>query len=49
MKKFLTIAARLRLRPVVTTYSFEHASNALADLAGDKVTGVAVLQVATDT
>ena len=47
-EEFLTIAAQLRLRPVVTTYPFEHASNALADLAGDKVNGVAVLQVATD-
>ena len=47
-EEFLTIAAQLRLRPVVTTYPFENASNALADLAGDKVTGVAVLQVATD-
>jgi propanol-preferring alcohol dehydrogenase len=44
-EEFLRLAARLRLRVAVTTYPFESADQALADLAADRVTGAAVLEV----
>ncbi|HEY6276790.1 MAG TPA: zinc-dependent alcohol dehydrogenase family protein [Streptosporangiaceae bacterium] len=40
---FLTLAGRLRLKVSTTSYPFEQASQALADLAGDRVRGAAVL------
>jgi propanol-preferring alcohol dehydrogenase len=43
---FLAIAAEIPLRPTVTRYPFEVADRALVDLAGDRVTGAAVIDVA---
>jgi alcohol dehydrogenase, propanol-preferring len=45
-ERFLAIAAEIPLRPTVTRYPFERADRALADLAGDRVTGAAVIDVA---
>ena len=45
-EQFLRLAARLRLRPTTVPYPLEQADRALADLAGDRVTGAAVLRVA---
>ncbi len=45
-EEFLRLAARIRLRPTTMTYPLEDAGQALADLAGDRVTGAAVLRVA---
>jgi propanol-preferring alcohol dehydrogenase len=42
---FLAIAAEIPLRPTVTTYPFDAADQALVDLAGDGVTGAAVIDV----
>ncbi len=42
-EELLTLAARLDLRATVTTYSFEHADQALDDLAEGRLTGAAVL------
>ena len=42
-EEFLRVAARLGLRPTVTPYPFDRARDALADLAGDRVHGAAVL------
>ncbi len=42
---FLRIAARIGIRPTTTLYPFEEADRALYDLAGDRVTGAAVLRV----
>lgn len=39
----LRLAGRLHLRATVTPYPFEHAADALVDLARDKVSGVAVV------
>lgn len=44
-EEFLRLAARLRLRPTTMTYPLDQADRALADLAGDRVTGAAVLRV----
>jgi alcohol dehydrogenase, propanol-preferring len=44
-EEFLRLAARFDLRPTTTGYPFAHADRALADLAADRVTGAAVLQV----
>jgi propanol-preferring alcohol dehydrogenase len=41
----LDLAARIPLRVTTTPYAFEHADDALRDLAHDRVTGAAVLQV----
>jgi propanol-preferring alcohol dehydrogenase len=41
--EFLTLAARLRIKVATTPYPFERAGQALADLAGDRVHGAAVL------
>jgi propanol-preferring alcohol dehydrogenase len=43
-EEFLTLAERLRLKVTTTPYPFEQADRALADLAGDRVNGAAVLQ-----
>ncbi|HEV3295383.1 MAG TPA: zinc-dependent alcohol dehydrogenase family protein [Streptosporangiaceae bacterium] len=42
---FLTLAERLRIKVSTTSYPFEQASQALADLAGDRVHGAAVLSL----
>ena len=41
--EFLALAARIGLRPVTTRYALAEADRALSDLAGDRVTGAAVL------
>ena len=42
-EEFLRLAARLGVRPQVQPYPFTAAADALADLAGDRITGAAVL------
>jgi propanol-preferring alcohol dehydrogenase len=42
-EEFLRLAARLQIRPTVTPPPLDEADRALADLAADRVTGVAVL------
>jgi propanol-preferring alcohol dehydrogenase len=44
---FLDVAARTGVRATTTRYPFEEADQALADLAADRFSGAAVLQVAT--
>ena len=44
-EEFLRLARRLRLRVTVTPYQLGQADQALADLAGDRVAGAAVLSV----
>jgi propanol-preferring alcohol dehydrogenase len=44
-EQFLDIAAAIRLRPTITRYPFDQADRALADLAADRVTGAAVVEV----
>jgi alcohol dehydrogenase, propanol-preferring len=44
-EEFLRLAQRLRLRVTVTPYQLGQADQALADLAGDRVAGAAVLSV----
>jgi len=44
--EFLEVAARIPIRVTTTPYPLEAADRALADLAGDRVTGAAVLRVA---
>ena len=46
-EEFLAIAARMPIRPTVTTYRLEDADRALGDLAHDRLTGAAVLEVRT--
>jgi alcohol dehydrogenase, propanol-preferring len=43
--EFLDVAARIPIRVTTTPYPLEAADRALADLAGDRVTGAAVLRV----
>jgi alcohol dehydrogenase, propanol-preferring len=43
---FLALAARIGLRLATVPYAFEHADQALADLAHDRFAGAAVLRVA---
>jgi alcohol dehydrogenase, propanol-preferring len=43
--EFLTLAQRLRIKVTTTSYSFDQADRALADLAGDRVHGAAVLSL----
>jgi propanol-preferring alcohol dehydrogenase len=43
--EFLTLAQRLRIKVTTTPYPFELADRALADLAGDRVEGAAVLSL----
>lgn len=47
-RAFLDLAARIRLRPTTTLYSFAEADRALADLSADRVTGAAVLSVSAN-
>ncbi len=42
---FLTLAQRLRIKVITTGYSFDHADQALADLAAGRVHGAAVLSL----
>jgi len=44
-EEFLTIAARIGLRPRITSYSFDQVDRALADLAHDRVEGAAVIDL----
>jgi propanol-preferring alcohol dehydrogenase len=44
-EEFLSIAARIGIRPTTTTYPLEDADRALADLAHDRINGAAVLRV----
>lgn len=44
-EELLTFAAKHRLHVVTTPYGFAEADRALADLAGDRVSGAAVLQM----
>ena len=44
-EEFLELAARIPIRATVTPYQLADANRALADLAGDRVDGAAVLQV----
>ncbi len=44
-EEFLRIAAQIPLRPTVTPYRFDQVDRALADLAGDRVDGAAVIVV----
>lgn len=46
-KEFLALAARIPLRPTVTEYPLERAHDALGDLAHDRLTGAAVLDLGT--
>jgi len=46
-EEFLAIAARIGLRPTTVCYPLEEADRALSDLAHDRVTGAAVLRVAS--
>jgi propanol-preferring alcohol dehydrogenase len=46
-EELLAVAAAIPLRPTVTPYPLEAADRALADLAHDRVTGAAVVRVAT--
>jgi propanol-preferring alcohol dehydrogenase len=46
-EEFLDIAARIPIRPTVAPYPLERADDALSDLAHDRLTGAAVLQVVT--
>jgi propanol-preferring alcohol dehydrogenase len=43
--EFLTLAQRLRIKVTTTPYAFDQAGRALADLAGDRVHGAAVLDI----
>jgi propanol-preferring alcohol dehydrogenase len=44
-QEFLTLAERLRLRVTVTSYRFDQAGQALADLAADRISGAGVLSI----
>jgi propanol-preferring alcohol dehydrogenase len=46
-EEFLRLATRMGLVATTTPYPFEEADRALADLAGDRVTGAAVLHMAS--
>lgn len=46
---FLAAAERIGLRPTTTRYPFDAVDRALADLAGDRVNGAAVIDVAGST
>ncbi len=46
-EEFLELAARIGIRVETVPYELEHADQALADLAHDRVTGAAVLRVGT--
>ena len=44
-EEFLTLAASIGLTVETVPYRFEHADQALRDLAADRVTGAAVIRV----
>ena len=44
-EELLALAAAIPIRPTVTTYPLDQAGTALADLAHDRVNGVAVLDL----
>ncbi len=44
-RELLALAADIPIRPTVTRYPLEHAQRALADVAGDRLTGAAVLEM----
>ena len=44
-EELLRLAPRLGVRATTTTYQLEEADRALADLAHDRLTGAAVLEV----
>jgi alcohol dehydrogenase, propanol-preferring len=44
-EEFLRLATRMGVVATTTSYPLDHADRALADLAGDRVTGAAVLEV----
>jgi propanol-preferring alcohol dehydrogenase len=46
-EEFLALAARIPIRVATTTYPFDAADAALQDLAHDRVTGAAVLRIAS--
>ncbi|HUY20806.1 MAG TPA: zinc-dependent alcohol dehydrogenase family protein [Acidimicrobiales bacterium] len=48
-EEFLRLASRLGVMATTTTYPLQEADRALADLAGDRVTGAAVLRVTPET
>ena len=45
-EEFLALAARIPIRPVVVHYPFDQVATALADVAHDRLTGAAVIDVA---
>jgi propanol-preferring alcohol dehydrogenase len=45
-EEFLRVATRMGIVATTTSYPLDHADRALADLAGDRLTGAAVLEVA---
>ena len=47
-RRFLAIAAEIDIDVSATPYPFEHANDALRDLAHDRITGAAVLELPTD-
>ena len=44
-EELLQIAAEIPIRPTVVPYRLDHAGSALSDLAGDRLTGAAILRV----
>ncbi|MGO4121091.1 zinc-dependent alcohol dehydrogenase family protein [Arthrobacter sp. YAF16] len=46
-EEFFRLAAEIPLRPTTVAYPFDAADQALRDLAGDRVTGAAVIRVAS--
>jgi propanol-preferring alcohol dehydrogenase len=44
-EEFFRLAAEIPVRTTTVPYAFEDAGRALADLAGDRITGAAVLEV----
>jgi propanol-preferring alcohol dehydrogenase len=46
-REFLALAAEIPIRPTVRPYALDQAQQALADLAHDRLTGAAVLQIGT--
>jgi propanol-preferring alcohol dehydrogenase len=48
-EEFLRVATRMGVVATTTPYPLEHADRALADLAGDRLTGAAVLHVSASS
>lgn len=44
-EELLALAEQIPLRPIITTYGFDHVSDALADVANDRLSGAAVIDV----